>query len=367
MGGSLAQRIRSGSALVLVGLGGGLAEPALANRQLDEKEGTLEQVEKDANRARAYEELVDLRLYGGSNFTIGSDYDEFRATSYQPNGRLKVTLPVANNAALRMILRGSALLTDFDDVSTNLFGTPTTSDPFGNLYATSLQIQGGLRPGWSGLFTDEERWSLLAEGQARARWEEDASFDSSLTGGGSLGVGYQIGDWLEVLIGAGVETRMLRSGISIRPVFEVDWRFAEHWRVRTRGRGLQVEYDVNDDLSLFASGQMESRSFLTADRGPGIGEGRLRESGIPVGLGVRWDVRSYLELTLTGGAVLRQEIRAQDHNRNDLGHVRAGPAPYLGLTLEFRPDRLRRREAVAQKSQGLGGGASSSTSISTSR
>ena len=116
----------------------GLAPPAAANRQIDERSGTLEQAEEDAQSARSYGELVQLRLYGGSDFAINSDFGEFRTTSYEPGGRVKVTLPVAQNAALRMVLRGSTLLSDFDDVSTNLFGVPSSSDPYGNLYATSF-------------------------------------------------------------------------------------------------------------------------------------------------------------------------------------------------------------------------------------
>ncbi len=373
MGTALRRRVRRGPLLRLLALGlaGGWAPAALGNSQLgadplEEKEGTLEQVEQDAALARSYGELVDVRLYGGSDFVIGSDFEEFRASSYQPSGRVKVTLPVASNAVVRLVARGSALLYDFDDVSTNLFGTPTGSDPFGNLYSTSFQIQGGLRPGWSGLFSEEERWAFVGEAALRSRWEDGASFTSALGTGGALGIGYQIGDWLEILVGASVSTGLSGGGISVHPVFELDWHFAERWRLRTRGRGAQLEYDIDDRLTVFASGQLESRSFLMEDRGAGFDEGRLKDESLPVGLGLRWELSELVELTLTGGAVLKHELRAEDEDGNDVGHVRAGPTPFVGITFELRPER-RRRTAAAQRPQRAPDAGSSSTSISTSR
>jgi hypothetical protein len=353
--------------LLALGLAGGPAPAALANRQIDEPDATLEQAEQDAEAARSYGEHVEVRLRSGSEFVIGSDFGEFDATSSHPGGHVKLTLPVARNAALRLVARGSAVLTDFEDVSTNLFGTPTLSDPFGDLYTTSFEMQGGLRPGWSGLFSEDERWTLVAETSARSRWEEGASFGASTSLGGALGVGYQIGDWLEVIAGAAVSTQVLGGGVSIHPIVELDWHFADRWRLRTRGRGGQLEVDLGEDWTAFVSGRLETRSYLTADRGPGQGEGRLRDRSVPVGLGLRWRMNEIVDLTLTGGALLRREMRAEDEDGRDLGHVRAGPTPYLGIALDLRPER-RRRAAAAQRGEGAGaGGDSSSTSMSTSR
>jgi hypothetical protein len=361
-----ALRRRSPLPLLALGVALGAAGPAAANRQIDERAGTLEQVEQDAQRARSYGELVQVRLYGGSDFVIGSNFGEFDMTSYEPGGRVKVTLPVAENAAIRMVVRGSALLTDFDDVSTDLFGTPTTGDPFGNLYSTSFELQGGLRPGWSGLISEDERWTLVAEGRARASWEDGASFGSAVSAGGALGVGYQIGDWLEILVGAGASSRVVDGGISFSPVFEIDWRFAERWRLRSRGLGAQLEYDIDDTLTVFAAAQKQGRSYLTADRAALGGEGRLKNRSLPVSLGLRWDVSPLVEVTLVGGALLRQEMRTDDDHGNDVGKVRASPSPFVGITFELSPDGGRRPASARAPQRAAGVGASSS-SISTSR
>jgi hypothetical protein len=102
-----------------------------------------------------------------------------------------------------------------------------------------------------------------------------------------------------------------------------------------------------------------------ADR-TGIGEGRLRDQSVPVTLGARWQVSELVELTLSSGAILKHELRVNDEDGNEVGHVRAGPAPFIALTFELRPQR-QRGAAVAKVAQRGPGAGSSSTSISTSR
>jgi len=298
-------------------------------------------------------------------------FGEFDANAYQPGGRLRVTVPVAPNAAMRLIVRGSAMLTDFSDVSQNLFdpgGPKTSEDPYGNLYQSSVQLQGGWRSPWKGLFTDDETWTLAGEVFGRARWEEGFAFTEAIDGGGALGVGYQVGKWLEILAGAGVESRRFSGGIGIFPVVEINWEFAPGWELRQRGRGGEIQYDVNEDVSLFATGGLRSRSYRLADR-PGVGETRLRDRFAPVGLGVRWDARPGVELTLTAGVLLDHQMKVQTSNGDELGHVGSGPSPFVTFQVELRPDRLGRvpRAVGEPRAQGDPDGAGSSSSMSRSR
>ena len=179
-------------------------------------------------------------------------------------------------------------------------------------------------------------------------------------------MGYQIGDWLEILVGAGASSGLLGDGIGFHPVFEADRRFAERWRLRSRGQGAQLEYDVDDALTLFVGAQRQGRSYLLRERSSLGGEGRLRSRSLPVSLGLRWDVSEHVELTLTGGALLRQRLETRNEDDDEVGHVRAGPAPFVGVTFELRPESGSRRgaERVAQREPGSG---ASSSSISTSR
>ena len=365
---------RSGRRLLSVLLGIGLAVSSAPGSsasqiELEEDQGTLEQAQEEAQEARALHEHFEVGLYPAAEFYPGMHFGEFDANAYQPGGRVKLTMPVAPTAALRLIVRGSALLYDFSDVSTNLFdpGGPTTSqDPFGDLYSTSLQLQGGWRMPWNGLLSDKERWTLIGEAFTRSRWEQGSSFAKGVDAGGAVGVGYQVGEWLEVLLGGGVHSDRFHGGIDFFPVVEINWGFAPGWELRQRGRGGELDYEISEDVTVFASGQLQSRSYELADR-PGVGEGRLRDQSVPVGLGMRWDSRPGLEFTLTAGALLQHELAVENEDGDHLGHVRSGPSAFLSFQIELRPDRLARGRAVAEQAQGVPGVGSSSSFSSRSR
>jgi len=360
---------------VLLGLGlavttahvsrGGEVEEA---SQIEER-GTLGEAQEEAAEARELHERIEVGLYPSAEFYPAMDFGEFEANAYQPGGRLRVTMPVAPRAALRLVVRGSALLTDFSDVSQNLFdpgGPKTSEDPYGNLYQASVQLQGGWRSPWKGVFSDDETWTLVGEGFARSRWEEGFDFGKAIDGGGALGIGYQVGDWLEILAGAGVESRRFSGGIGVFPVVEINWDFAPGWQLRQRGRGGEIQYEIDEDTSVFVMGGLHSRSYRLAERPGGVGEGRLRDKYVPVGLGVRWDARPGVELTLTAGALIERKIRIENQSRQDLGHVRSGPSPFVSFQIELRPDRFGRGSSAAE-THGETGAVSSSSSTSRSR
>jgi hypothetical protein len=370
---------RSGRRLLPVLLGLGLAvayahasgaEEIEDESPIEEERGTLGEAQEEAAEARELHERIEIGLYPTADFYPAMHFGEFDANAYQPGGRLRITMPVAPRAALRLVVRGSALLTGFSDVSQNLFdpgGPKTGEDPYGNLYQTSVQLQGGWRSPWKGLFSDDETWTLVGEGFARSRWEEGFDFGKAIDGGGAVGVGYQVGEWLEILAGAGVTSRRFRGGVGIFPVVEITWDFAPGWQLRQRGRGGEIQYEIDEDTSVFVMGGLYGRSYRLAERPGGVGEGRLRDKYVPVGLGVRWDARPGVELTLTAGALIEREIRIQNESRQDLGHVRSGPSPFVTLQIELRPDRLARREPALAQAQGETGAVSSSSSTSRSR
>src|SRR5262245_11309853 len=101
-----------------LGLALTLAQGARAS-EIEEEKGTLEQAREEAREAREFGEHFEVGLYPSADFYPGMHFGEFDATAYQPGGRLKVTMPVARHAAMRLIVRGSAMLTDFSDVSQN--------------------------------------------------------------------------------------------------------------------------------------------------------------------------------------------------------------------------------------------------------
>jgi hypothetical protein len=319
-----------------------LAVPPPAGAQdggpADERGGTLGRFEEDAELARARRAFSAFRLRGNARFVPHSDFGEFETTYYQPGGRFKLTVPVSTNAALRLLVRGHAAIFDFHDVETDLFGPVSSSDPFDDLYNTTFRLQGGYQlPTEASLLHDDERWSFVGEGFVKARWEAGASFGDGVDGGGALAVGYKIGDWLELALGASIQTRMLKSSVSVSPVFEAKWRFADHWTIASRGRGAEIEYSFREGLAAFVTGRMEGNSYRLADRGGAIGQGRLKQRQIPVALGVRWDFVDYMRLTATAGAMAYQRIKIQNENRDTVSKVTADATPYFEIRFDLRP------------------------------
>ncbi len=100
-----------------------------------------------------------------------TDFDGFDATLYRPAGRLKVTVPVSNRAALRLVASAETAVYDFDDVDPDPFGVGAGSgDPFDELHAAGLRLQAAYRFDDATLFSQRETWSILGEAFVRASW-----------------------------------------------------------------------------------------------------------------------------------------------------------------------------------------------------
>jgi len=332
--------------------------------------GTLEQLEAEVGRARSFGRLLQVQLRGTSDFIPGAHFGDFDADVSRPSGRAKLTLPITPDFAMRLIVRGQSTIFDFSGVDSDLFGTPSQGRPFDDLNAGSLDLQWAWRTPWNGLFSEDERWSLVGEGSARAEWERGSSFGQALHGGGALGVGYQYSDRLELILGVGVGSRLAEGGIGVSPVYEIDWRIADRWRLNLRGLRGEIEYKLSERIAAFVGGRFEGRTYLLEDRGPGIGKGYLRHRFVPVGLGIRLDAE-YVKLSLMAGAVVYQQLEAEDEDQDELGKTTSRPAPFLEVSVTPRLGALLGRSRASAQQARAGaqrpGGDSSSTSISTSR
>jgi hypothetical protein len=292
----------------------------------------------DLERQLRLRDHVKARLTLVNRFVAPSDFGSFRAHSYFPQARLRVTVPVAKNAGLQLLATGSALLYDFDGVS-DLFGTGgTRGDPFGDLYAWTIRLQGAyLIDHRIKLLSDQERWSLLVEGVSKARWEEGSDVADALRWGGSVAVGYRIGSRLELAVGVSVQTRMERGGVSVSPFAEFDWEITDDWKLRSYGMGLQLERRLNDRFTVFGRARLEGGKFRLDDRGDGIGKGTISLNQLPAGLGLRWRISRHVRLIAVAGAMVYQEMKVKDDDREEIGRDRGGPAPYLTFRFDFRP------------------------------
>jgi hypothetical protein len=278
---------------------------------------------------------MKLRLTLANRFVGSADFGAFDASSNQPEGRLRLDVPVARNAIVRLMATGRALLYDFDG-PTAAFASG--DDPFAGLYSVGLRLQAAYlfdeRPT---LFHDDERWAVVVQGGALSRWEGGSDVADGLRGGGSIAAGYRIGEWLEIAAGVTLGSRLNRSGVGVSPLLEFDWRISDTWKLKSYGLGLQLERSLGERFTVFARARAEGSTFRLEDRGGTVGKGTLSVRQVPAALGIDWRIARFLKIRLLAGAIAYHRLRLRDEDRNRIGHVTAdGASPYVTLRIDLR-------------------------------
>ena len=276
-----------------------------------------------------------VRFSGADRFTSTADFGAFETSSHQPGGRLRIDVPVASDALLRLVANGHALLYDVDG-STSAF---LPGDRFGDFYAWNITLRGAYLVDESiTLFSEDERWGMLIQGGAAAAWEDGSDMDDGVRGMGSFAVGYRLGERLELIAGVSVRSRLAGGGVSIRPLVEFDWQINQAWRLRSLGLGLQLERILNDDLTVFARVRLEGSSYRLADRGGEVGKGIFRSRQLPAGLGIRWRISPSWRVRLMAGAVAYHQLRIKDDDRDTVeSETASSPQAFVSLRVDFRP------------------------------
>jgi hypothetical protein len=281
-------------------------------------------------------ELVKLRFTAANRFIGVADFGDYKANSYQPEARLRLTVPLARNLGIRLMGTGRLLRYDFDEDGADL-GFTGDDGPFGDLYHWSTRVQSAyfFDDDWT-LFTERERWAFISEAAVQSNWEESAQMSDGLTAGGSLGVGYRLPGRLELVAGVTLRSKLRESGLNVGPLVEFEWRIDQNWRLRNEGLGLRVSRRLGERFNAFARARWEGESFRLADRGAAIGEGTLQIRQLPVGLGLEWDITRHVRLSVTGGVMAIHRLRVEDEDGNALDTDYADPSPYLVLRFDLR-------------------------------
>jgi hypothetical protein len=272
---------------------------------------------------------IKVRFRSDTRFVVGSDFGTSNANLYWPRGSVRIGVPLSKRAAVRLRMGGGAAIYDFDD-TTNLFGVgPSASEPFDNLYEGSLALEGK--------YQMTEAWGLFAQGFVSARWEDGATFDDSISGGGGLAIGYRIPDRLDVIIGGGLKSRLDRSSPRPYPLIDLEWVISDAWKFRVHGPGAALEYKFSDAFKVFLRGRLVRRRYRLDNRLGPVGRGTVRDRQVPVGLGFRWKVNRNFRIGASAGVMAEHKIKIRDRNRNTIGSINSDPAPYFEVRIDFRP------------------------------
>lgn len=278
-----------------------------------------------------------FRIRVQSRFVPAAAFDGFDADLYQPSLRLRVTAPLSKRAVFQFTGRLAASFYDFDGV-TDFFGQgPSNDEPFADFLSSSLALQAGFRLNEKRrLFVEGERWSLLA-GVFGGTRSELGAFSDGLSGGGALGVGYEIEDVVRVSLGVNVASRIGRSGLAVRPLADLRWNVTDRFTVRNRGRGLQLEYGLTPRLELFAAGFYQGARYHL-DQRLGLPDDMVFEDrAVHAGTGVEWKISRHFRLNLEVGAVAWRRLRIRSHDEGTLFKETGDPSAYFDIRFELRP------------------------------
>ena len=326
--------VRMNSALRATAFMALLAPAAVAQ---ETREYDLPQLAEEVREERSLRELIKVRVKASNRFVGMADFGDYRANSYQPEFRVRVTAPVAQNAGIRVMGTGRVLHYDFDESDADL-GIGTVSEgPFDDLYSWNVRLQGVYlgNEEWT-LFSKRERWSLMLDLFTKASWEKGANMSEAVRGGGSVAVGYRLGKTLELALGVSLRSKLRTGKLSVSPVAEFDWRINEQWKLSSQGLGLQLERRLGERFTLFTRARWEGGSYLLEDRGAGIGDAFLRIRQLPAGVGFWWNVGRHLRITTLAGVMAIHKLRVEDENGREIDTDTANPSPYFLIRFDLK-------------------------------
>jgi hypothetical protein len=184
-------------------------------------------------------------------------------------------------------------------------------------------------------FAPVEQWGILAAANIGSRWE-DSEFESGLTTGGALGVGYEIPETLRLAAGVSLQTPLDEGDLDVDPFVALRWRPTDWLTVRSRELGAQVEFELMPTLEAYIAGFRSSDRFRLRDRFDPLGDLMFRDRHLRFGAGVDWSCVHWLRIGLEAGALTNRRLRVQEEDRGTLISRRAETSAYFEIRFELR-------------------------------
>ena len=276
-----------------------------------------------------------IRIWLESFHAPGAEIGDAEVDLSRPEVRLRARLPVDERVSMQLTGTFGANLYDVDGEA-GLFRDCAQCRLPDVLYSTSLGLQAGFLINESSyLLRPREQWAVLTAGFVRARWEPGA-FSDSISGGGSLGLGYKLPEKLRIALGARVETSIEDGKLGVGPMGDLRWDITDRWRLRNRGVGLQLDYRPGRQLEFFVAGFRTSDRFQLDRREGDPSDLSVRDRQILAGAGIEWKLFDRLRITTEAGAIVTRKLTVSDEN-DDLDTAVGSGSPYFELRVEVRP------------------------------
>jgi hypothetical protein len=169
----------------------------------------------------------------------------------------------------------------------------------------------------------------------------ESGADDTTTYGLYAAAAWRVRENLTIGPGFGVFTR-LEDSARFFPILAIDWDFKERWNLSTgsglaasRGPGLTLKYQLNEDWSLGVAGRYEDIEFRLGDKGPVPG-GVGRDLSVPVLFLATLKPDPKLKFSVFVGVELFGTLKLKDPAGHVLEESDYDPAPLFGATFEVR-------------------------------
>ncbi len=168
------------------------------------------------------------------------------------------------------------------------------------------------------------RWSVFGAAALQYAGESGADLGDSFTAGGGGGVRYAPSERFSLGVGLFTMSR-IEDEMGIYPIFDLEWRFADDWVLRTTSRdpanegraGLEVGWTFIPDWELAAGAYWAQLRFRLDEDGAtpgGIGE----ETAYPVFGRLSWSPSPRWRLSLLAGSTLGGQLLLEDSGGNEV-------------------------------------------------
>lgn len=265
-----------------------------------------------------------LTLRGAPSVTFESDLsdDAGRVSVWRTEMGVELSGPVGDRLRLTWGVRGDVARYRFEDF-TILGG----EEPLDNAYEAGTSLLGVLKL--------DDQWSLIARGSVTSGWAEDGEAGDGFWGTAALGVGYRFSDRFSLALGGGIITR-LEDDPAFLPLVIINWKVSDRVTLSTTGVGLKLTGEVSDQLEVFMRAGGEFHQYRLDDDHPALPGGVLRDTRVPVGVGVDWRPIAGLTLSIEGGAVVYQQYELRTDSGDRFDRVETDPAAYIGASVAYR-------------------------------
>lgn len=289
------------------------------HRDLQDPEQAVKQAPRPLEFDLNGQHTLDSSVKGGGRFS-----------STSARGSTQVSLPLSKSLFLSFGLGGGKTSYHFEEA---FMLDPILGKPVGQVISAHTSV--------SLSFVLTRQWSILLSVNATMTAEHGAAPTEGLTYGGLFGVSYRVSKQLQLGLGVFANTR-LEAEARLLPIPLIRWSLdlSEHLTLilgLPDGVRLSYSFGKSTVISLKSGfgGALNIQDARLDDDGFAPG-GVLRQTLIPISLGVEWQPLAFSLLSSELGLIAYRQFEIDDKRGRRLTEDSTAPAFFLSIGVKFR-------------------------------